>query len=190
MSGAHVTVPGATEGAQEGNGHVEDSESLLAGLRQAAAAQQEEHYEDFKVGGEFKNRLWIRYRPLGPEQMDRFINRRAAARENPQLDIPITELNMDLMAQACLGVYGSDDKGENKFPLRDEQGAIRLEHRLVAFLGMPVPPGSELLTAREVVMMLFGQNAMAVVTHGDALVEWMQDPASYVRPGESSGVSG
>jgi hypothetical protein len=180
--------PETQSDAANGNGVADDS--LLASLRAAAAAQQEDHYEDFIVGGEFKKQLWIRYKPMDEVPMNRFITRRAAARENPNLDIPITELNMDLMATACVCVVGADPNGENRVELKDSMGAIRLEHRLAVLLNLPLPEDGSQYTAREVIKMIFGQNAMAIVDHGDDVVNWMQDPAAKVRPGESSGVSG
>lgn len=184
-----VVVGGAAKVAPpgpQGNGSAEGS--ILSQLRVAAAAQQEEHIMDFMVGGEFRKQLWIRYKPLDPGPMDRFISRRAQVRElqekNPKADFPITELNMDLMAQACVAVLGADADGGNKEVLEDNLGLVRLEKRLAILLGMPVPPEAE-LTSREVILMIFGGNGMAIIDHGDSIVTWMSDPASYSDPGKS-----
>jgi hypothetical protein len=141
------------------------------------------------VGGEFKKQLWIRYQPLEAVAMDRYINRRSEIRQrqedNPRMGLPYTELNMDLMAQACVAVVGADENGENKFILEDDTGPMRLEHRLAIMLGMPVPGEIE-LNARDVIMLVFGGNALAVVDHGDDLLEWLRDPAAgLVDAGES-----
>jgi hypothetical protein len=175
----------ATEGGNGRSGIADDS--LLADLKIAAQEQQEETVHDFVVGGKFGKQLWLRHKPLDEGPMNRFITQRAASRENPKLDIPITELNMDLMAQSCVAVLGADKEGtkESKFELKDEQGVIRLEHRLMQFLDLPVPPPEQgLMTSREVVSIIFGRNAMAIVNYGDELVAWMQDPANYKSPGE------
>jgi hypothetical protein len=167
--------------------------SLLDKLRKAAAKQQEEHTEDFMVGGEFRKQLWIRYKPLDPEPMDAFITRRGAIRdrmaEDPKASLPMTELNMDLMAQGCVAVLGADENGENREVLTDSQGTIRLEHRLCVLLDLPVPT-EEKLTAREVIMIIFGGNAIAIVDHGDDVLGWMRDPVGWKPPGESSAPTG
>lgn len=167
----------------------ESNGSLLDQLRFAAAEQAKEHYHEMPVGGEFKKQLWIRYKPLSEAPMNRFIATRQSMKDTTK-DVKIVELNFDLMAQACVCVLGADVNGENKEELKDSQGTIRLEHRLIALLGMPLPEDGSQYTAREVIMLLFGQNAMAVVDHGDNLVSWMEDPSAAVVPGESSGVSG
>lgn len=159
------------------NGEVEGS--LISNLRIAAKAQQETHSTDMPIGGAFGKRLWIRYQTLEPSAMDRYITRRGEIRErqetDPHLSIPFTELNMDLMAQACVAVVGADDKGENKIVLDDGMGALKLEHRLMVFLELPVP-GEIQMTAHDAIMALFGGNALAIVDHGDDLLDWLRDP--------------
>lgn len=190
MTGPEITVgggaPGAPAASNAGNGHV--GESLLDSLREAAKAQAADHFEDFPVGGEFKKQLWIRYRPMDEGPMNRFIARRSAIKDNPELtkEFPITELNMDLMAQSCVCVLGADPNGENREELRDQYGVVRLEHRLLELLNM-VPPDLQegQATSHEVIMMLFGRNAMAVVDHGDDVVKWMQDPTVKPSVGNS-----
>jgi hypothetical protein len=183
--GAASSTPGAEQASGPSSSPEADG-SLLSRLRVAAAAQQLEHTEEFAVGGEFKKQLWIRHKPLDGPPMDRFISQRAQMREAAATGagVPITELNLDLMAQSCVAVLGADEAGENREVLEDERGPILLEHRLAVLLGFPVPPTGA-LTARDVIMMLFGNNAMAVVNYGDTLVDWMQDPAVEVDPGES-----
>jgi hypothetical protein len=169
---------------QPENGEVEGS--LISKLRGAAKAQQETHYKDLKVGGEFRDNLWIRYQTLGDAQMDRFINRRAQLRQiqelDPKKDLPFTELNMDLMAHACSAVVGKSD-GEEVI-LEDSDGPLRLEHRLAVFLELPVP-GEFTLPARDVITLIFGGNALAIIDHGDDLMEWLRDPVEQQSAGES-----
>lgn len=186
-SGAPPPVAREVTMDPEPNGEVEGS--LLSQLRIKAKAQQKQHTTDMVVGGEFKKQLWIRYQPLEPAAMDRYITRRAEIRErqesNPRMGLPYTELNMDLMAQACVAVVGADENGENKFVLEDDTGSMRLEHRLAVMLGMPVPGDIE-LNARDVIKLVFGGNALAIVDHGDDLLTWLRDPAKgKVDAGES-----
>lgn len=161
--------------------------SLLDQLRSMAAEQEAKHTKDLLVGGFFRKQLWIRYKTLDPDDVDLFITRRSALRdrmeEDPRAKMPYTELNMDLMSRACVAVVGANSKGEDKEPLEDEFGKVKLEHRLMEILGMPVPPTGQ-LTAREVIIRLFGGNAMAVMDHSDELIGWMRDPAAQAQPGE------
>jgi hypothetical protein len=164
---------------------------VLGNLRTRAKLQQEEHTEEFSVGGEFGDKLKIKYKVLDQAPMDRFL----AARQNQTSKNPqLTALAMTFMAQACLCVTGYDDEG-NSLVLKDEHGVIRLEHRLAVLLDIvppnpnPEAPAGE-LTAHEVIILLFGRNAMSIVSHGDDLMEWMQDPAKKVDVGKSSGANG
>lgn len=188
--GAHDAPPVVREVnyEQEPNGEV--AGSLLSQLREAAKLQQQEHINDIVVGGEFKKQLWIRYKPLDGPPMDRFITRRAELRDkignDPRSSIPFTELNMDLMAQACVAVVGANQDGENKQALEDDLGPVRLEHRLAVLLGFPVPTAQgEKLSAREVIMLLFANNAMAIIDHGEELLGWMRDPSLKLDQGKS-----
>lgn len=185
-SGAPPQVAREVNLEPERNGQVEPN-SLLANLRRAAARQQEEQLKEFMVGGEFKKTLWIRYKPLDPEPMDTFISRRAKIRElqeeDPRVGLPITQFNMDLMAQGCVAVVGADEDGENKIDLEDEFGKVKLEHRLAMLLELPVPPTGQ-LNSHEVIMMIFGGNAMRIVEHGDDVLGWMRDPTAQPSPGE------
>jgi hypothetical protein len=167
---------------------MEASDSLVGQLRMAAAEQQKEHVEDFLVGGEFKKQLWIRYKPLDPGPMDRFFARRSEVMGNLaglKGELPITELNMDLMAQACVGIVGADINGNNKEVLEDEDGPLtHLDYRVTEYLHIPWD-GLDRPTSRDVIMALFGQNAMAIIDHGDDLAGWMRDPSQKPNVGES-----
>jgi hypothetical protein len=171
---------------QPENGEV--AGSLIDQLRIAAKEQQKSHTVDMPVGGAFGKRLMIRYQPLEPGAMDRYITRRGEIRErqeaDPRLSIPFTELNMDLMAQACAAVVGADEQGENKVVLEDSMGKLRLEHRLAVMLHLPMPAEIE-MTAHDVIMALFGGNALAIVDHGDDLLAWLRDPTEQPNVGES-----
>lgn len=162
----------------------EADDSIIGQLRARAKEQQEEHTIDIAVGGEFKKQLLIRYKPLDPGPMDKFFARRSHVMDDPTGNLPITELNMDLMAQACVGVYGADVNGENKEQLTGPQGqALKLDYRLIEFLQIPVTSDLQ-LTSYEVIMLLFGNNAMTLINHGDQLTKWMQDPAAVGDVGE------
>jgi len=184
FGGASTDAP--TEVMQATNGEVEGS--LISNLRKSAKAQQKVHRVDMPVGGEFGKRLLIRYQTMEPAAMDRYMTRRgeirAAQEADPSLSIPFTELNMDLMAQTCIAVVGADSDGDNKIILSDSMGGLRLEQRLVEFLDLPVPEAG--MTARDVIMILFGGNALAIIDHGDDLLAWLRDPTEQPDVGESS----
>jgi hypothetical protein len=188
FGGASADAP--TEVMEVANGEVEGS--LISNLRKSAKAQQKVHITDMPVGGEFGKRLQIRYQPLEPGAMDRYIARRAEIREVYEADnssgLPFTEFNMDLMAQACVAVVGADESGENKIVLNDGLGVLRLEQRLAEFLELPIPEHG--LTARDVILMIFGGNALAIVDHGDDLLGWLRDPTEQPNVGESSAPTG
>jgi hypothetical protein len=162
--------------------------SLLASLRAAAAAQTAEHTEDFCVGGEFGKQLWLRVKPLDPGPMDNFINRRSRIREkqeaDPRMNMPYTEMNMDLLAQSCVCVVGADVNGENREELSDSLGPVRLEHRLAVLLELPLPEEQK-LNSHEVIMMIFGGNAFRIVDVGDDVFTWMRDPSKKPEMGNS-----
>jgi hypothetical protein len=151
--------------------------SLISRIRKAAARQQQETIKDFAVGGAFGEWLMIRYKPLAPEVMDQFLLQQKE-------DTPAIQLNMDMMARACIAVVGHDPNTGEKEILQDELGPVLLEHRLAVALALPIPTGAK-LTAREVISMLFGQNGIAIGAHGDQVSEWMKNPQGEDDLGES-----
>jgi hypothetical protein len=176
----------AVEPATNGN-----AASILGSIKTRAKLQQEEHLKEFPVGGEFGNLLKIKYKVLEQGPLDSFIARRQAQAEKPQM----TALSMQFMAQACLCLVAYDESGKHSIVLEDGEGVMRLEHRLAEFLEI-VPPNpnpiapAEPLSATEVIMLLFGKNAMAVVAHADELMTWMQDPSKKTDVGKFSGLTG
>jgi hypothetical protein len=154
--------------------------SLLAQLQRAAAAQQEEQTLDVPVGGAFAGLLSIRYRPLGPEQMDRYVAKRARIidKGGELADISSTDSSMDLMAQACVCVLGRDE------PLELEGSPVRLDHRLAELFEIPYPEGFQ-PSARDVILKLFGGNALAIDAHASSLLDWMRQPVEVPGLGEA-----
>jgi hypothetical protein len=150
--------------------------SLMSRIRKAAARQQKETTKDFPVGGAFGEWLMIRYKPLAPEVMDQFLLQQKD-------DSPAIQLNMDMMARACVAVVGHDPNTGSKEILQDERGPVLLEHRLAVLLSLPIPSGAQ-LTAREVISMLFGRNGIAIGSHGDQVSEWMKNPQDEDDLGE------
>lgn len=146
--------------------------SIVARLREAAKAQRQHKTHDIAVGGEFGDRLVIRYQPLPPAQMDRFI----AARQGLKMqDISATAATMDMMAHGCVEVIGR--YGGEEEVLADSDGPVRLEDRLARLLDLR-SPSEPVLTAHEVITRLFGNNGAMIAMHGDKLATWMQDPAT------------
>lgn len=156
--------------------------SIVARLRENAKAQQEAKTIELPVGGEFGDRLWIKYGVLAPDEMDRFVSARQGIRIQ---DISATSATMDMMARACQCVIGRYE-GEEEI-LSDDQGQVRLEDRLARMLDLR-SPSEPMLPAYEVIARLFGRNGAALSDHGDKLATWMTDPsttAGGLTPGES-----
>lgn len=159
--------------------------SIVARLRERARAQQKSRTTELPVGGEFGDRLFIKYGVLDPGEMDRFV----AARQGVNLrDISATSVTMDMMARACIGLVGRYG-GEEEI-LADDQGPVRLEDRLARLLDLRAPE-EPVLTSYEVITRLFGRNGAAITSHGDDLATWMTDPSVETdAAGESSGADG
>jgi hypothetical protein len=167
----------AAEDAVERQFEVKDGApgSLLARLRDHAREAQKGKTYDLPVPG-FQGELVLRFAPLDIATVERL----AAKASSTSSGVSET---LDAMVRACVGVYGREADGHLE-PLEDEQGPVRIEHRLAVILGM-TEPGSDTLTAREVVLRLFGGNAFALSAYVEKLSEWMTDPDASERPGES-----
>lgn len=145
--------------------------SIVSRLRAQAKAQQEAKRTEIRVGGEFQN-LYIRYKPLAPAQMDKFV----ASRQGVKIqDISATSATMDMMARACVEVVGRF--GDEEEVLEDEDGPVKLDYRLAVLLDMPRAEGVK-PTSHEVISALFGHNGAMIAQHGDVLTEWMMDPSN------------
>jgi hypothetical protein len=158
----------------------------VARLREAARAQQETRTTELAVGGEFGDRLWIKYGVLAPAEMDRFVATRQGLRVQ---DISATSATMDMMSRACIGLIGRYEGEEEE--LADDQGVIRLEDRLARLLDLR-SPSEPVLTSHEVITRLFGRNGAAITEHGDKLATWMTNPSATEGDGvgESLGLAG
>jgi hypothetical protein len=154
--------------------------SIVAKLRERAKAQQEARTTEIPVGGEFGDRLFIKYGVLKPDEMDRFVSARAGTKIQ---DISATSATMDMMARACICLVGR--YGDEEEELADENGVIRLEDRLARLLDLR-GPAEPVLSSYEVISRLFGRNGAAITDHGDKLATWMTDPATSEteEPGE------
>jgi len=158
--------------------------SILWKLREQAKHSQEDQEVDIPVGGEFGDWLMIRYKTVDPDRLDVFLSGRLND-DSPKA----LQVNMDLMAQACVGIVGHNPDTEEKELLKHPDGKPMLfEQALIELLDMPIPPGPELL-ARDVIVMLFSRNGVAIGNHGNTLVRWMQDPGKKLDLGETSTLS-
>lgn len=155
--------------------------SILSQLQAAAAAQQEEQRIELPIGGAFAGLLFVRYRPLDPGQMDRYVAKRARIidKGGELADISSTDSSMDLMAQACVCLL---DRAGGELELDGQP--VRLDARLAALLELAFPEGFE-PTARDVILRLFGGNALAIDAHASRLLEWMRQPAEVPGLGEA-----
>jgi len=158
--------------------------SILAQLQRAAAAQQEEQRIEIPVGGAFAGLLSIRYRPLNPDQMDRYVAKRARIidKGGELADISSTDSSMDLMAQACVCLI---DRAGGELAAEGEP-PCRLDARLARLLDLSFPEGFE-PTARDVILRLFGGNALAIDAHASRLLDWMRQPVEVPGLGEAPG---
>jgi hypothetical protein len=175
MSGAHI-VSADEQLAEPIPVREEAPGSLLARLRERAAEVARERSIDLPVPG-WRGELVLRFQPLDVPALERLIARRGT---NVEAGSGLNEA-IDAVTRACTGVYARDD--DELVQLADIDGPVRLEHRLAVLLAMPMPPDAE-LTAREVVLGLFGGNAFALGSYVDRLVSWMADPDATERPGE------
>jgi hypothetical protein len=169
---AQPSQPSVAETTANGGSREAAPSSILTSLRQAAKKQVEEKFEDFAVGGDFGDKLQIRYKPLGPDMMDDFL----ASKTEVTMQRAI-EMNMDMMSRSCIAVIGYDQLTGVKTILKDEHDRnIGLDARLVKLLEIPHDE-SVPLTARDVISFLFGNNGPAIGAHGDKVSTWMQDPS-------------
>jgi hypothetical protein len=134
--------------------------ALLDRLRRSAEKAREDRHLDKPVPG-FGGDLVLRFKPLDIGQLERFVESRRAGR--------VSEISegIDALATCCVAVFGSYAGTTVELP-------ALLDHRLAVLLNMPFPPGAT-LTAREVVLMLFGGEAFALGKFVDEVVEWMAD---------------
>lgn len=149
--------------------------SLLSRLRSRAAELQRERVCDLDVPG-WRGELVLRFRPLSVAQLDRFVQAQAKRKTSD-----VSE-GIESMVSMCIGVFARD--GGRLVALSDEDGPVRIEHRLGVLLDMPVPPDAT-LTSREVVSFLFGGNAFALGEFIERLAQFMQDPDADETPGKS-----
>ena len=144
--------------------------SIIDQLQRRAQRQQKRKVKAFPVGGEFGDWLQIRYTPLPPDQLDDFIAGQTEVSQERAI-----EMNMDMMARSCVEVIGVDQDSKDVTVLQDDRGPVKLEHRLIVLLQIPIPEGA-MLTSREVISFLFGNNGLAIGEHGDLIVQWMRKP--------------
>jgi hypothetical protein len=181
MSGPVRVAPAETLASSEAISALRDEPngsvpgSLLDRLRTHANEVQRTRTLDLPVPG-FGGDLLLRFKPLDVGQLERFVESRSQGRTGQ-----ISE-GIDAMCTCCIGVYARD--AGKLIQLTDADGPVRIEHRLAVMLGMEIPIDST-LTAREVSIRLFGNNAFALGTFVDELATWMADPTAQVKPGES-----
>lgn len=146
--------------------------SIIQKLREKARDQQKVRVKAFPVGGDFGEWLQIRYKPLPPDRLDDFIAGQTEVSQERAV-----ELNMDMMARSCVDIIGVDQDSKDITILEDDQGPVRLEHRLIVLLQMPIPDGA-ILSSREAISYIFGNNGLAIGSHGDDIVTWMRKPGA------------
>jgi hypothetical protein len=151
-------------------------DSMLASLRRLGEAQRAEHTTEVAVGGEFGDRLKIRYGVLPMDEMERYTELVQTG------SLTNMGLAIDMMVACCRSLAFTDDRGQEQV-LTDEQGAVKIGPRLAALMGWESIDGTP-MKPREVVKYLFGDNAMALDGHLTRLLEWMRNARSG-QPGGS-----
>lgn len=139
--------------------------SLLERLRKQSAAQQRERTIELDIGGAFDPPLVARYGVLPMHELETIteqIDERHPDRVGYALEV---------MARCNRAILARD--GDELVELTDERGTITYGHRLALLLDLPVPPGEDNLPPREVIVALFGGNAVALSAHGGQLLQWM-----------------
>jgi hypothetical protein len=134
--------------------------ALLDRLRRQSSRIREGRILDKPVPG-FEGALILRFKPLDMGQLERFVDARRAGK--------VSEISegVEALATCCIGVYALDGDRLTELP-------AGLDHRLAELLGWPIPPGAT-LTAREVVLTLFGGEAFLIGNFVDSVVEWMSN---------------
>jgi hypothetical protein len=145
-------------------------DSMLASLRRLGEAQRAEHTTEVAVGGEFGERLVVRYGVLAVDEMERYTELVSTG------SLSNLGLAIDCMVACCRSISFIDDRGETVL-LSDERGPVKLGPRLAALMGWESIDGAE-MKPRTVVKLLFGDNAMALDAHLSRLLEWMRSARS------------
>jgi hypothetical protein len=185
MSGSPINVVAAGNGdaLEHELEHSHDSappSSLIARLRKQAAEQRAERHIDLEIGGTFEPPLVARYGVMPVHELERYSELATDPRSST------TEVGIDIMARTNVALFARDD--DRLVELRDELGTITYGHRLAQLLELPIPPGEDDVSPRDVIVGLFGGNGLAISTHGGQLLSWMQNPGKgEATPGEASG---
>lgn len=160
----------AVVGASQTNGDA-PAGSVLAQLRQRAAAQRTDRHLDLPVGGAFGEHLVIRYGGLPVEELDRY----------SELAGSVTNLSLaiDMMVSCARSLLWREGGVDTDL-------AVGLGPELWELLEWPVPEGLEVsdLTPRLVVDALWHGRGMALGNHVGQLVSWQTEEDQ--TPGEAS----
>ena len=149
---------------------------MLASLRRMGEAQRSEHTTEVAVGGEFGERLKVRYGVLAVDEMERYAELVSSG------SMSNMGLAIDMMVACCRTISFTADDGRTTV-LSDEKGPVRLGPRLAALMGWMPADGTDTMKPREVVKLLFGDNAMALDHHLGRLMEWMRQARSDLPGG-------
>lgn len=150
--------------------------SVLARLRQQAAAQRVEKTLELSVGGSFGENLVIRYGMLPVDELERYMELAGKMGALTNLAVAI-----DMAVSSCRTFLWREDGTETDLN-------VRIGSPLWTLLDWPLPDGiddANELTPREVMLALFGGNSVMLAAHLGRLETWMQDP-EVKPPGEAS----
>jgi hypothetical protein len=132
--------------------------ALLDRLRRQSSRIREGRTLDKPVPG-FEGALILRFKPLEMGQLERFAEAQRVGKSSG-----VSE-GIEALATCCIGVYVRDGDRLTKLD-------AGLDHRLAELLGWPIPPDA-MLTAREVVLTLFGGEALLIGNFVDEVTQWM-----------------
>lgn len=149
-------MSGGIDVVAERNGALDSgpSGSLLAKLRERAAAAQRERFVDVNVGGPYGDMLVARYAPPSLDELERYLDFVGKSSE--------LSISMEIAVRANVAMLARDDDGTLD-ELTDDDGVVTLGVRLLRVLDLPLR--ADELTAREVFTTLYGGNGPAIAVH-------------------------
>lgn len=125
----------------------------------------------------YGRKLMVKYKVVDYDEVTEVGERVAAQVRNDEIDDAMYAGLVDTLISACVGFYRGNQDGE-EVSLEEaaglEGGAIRWgDDRLASLLRIQSPAG-EKLTARQVLLQVFGDNKLLVIDHAQEVTRWME----------------
>jgi hypothetical protein len=149
--------------------------SQLAGLRERRAQARQRSKLDLVVPG-YDPPVYVRFRALTPEELDRITTRHAKAKSSERA----LRMNSTVLATACIGIFEIDpDSGEEVSvdPENREGDWPRFDTRLAEILGVKAEKADDIVQALYV-------EKMHVLSMGDEVATWSSAADQELRRAE------